>query len=115
MKRLTKRDKLGYAFIEKKKIEDYVVNGVRICASDAIDKLAKLEDLEERYNIELEYLFQLLEQGTIFVKNKIDFANKTSYKVIHKRRILAIFNLDDEDEYIQQLNHIEELRLKGDK
>lgn len=115
MERLTRRDRYGYAYTAKKIEENYTAKNGCVYIGDAIDKLAELEDLEEKYNIELAYLFQLLEKGAIFIRNKIDFANKTSYKVIHKRRILAIFNLDDEDEYIQQLNQIEELRLKGDK
>ena len=114
MKRLTKRDKLGYAFIEKKKIEDYVVNGVRICASDAIDKLAKLEDLEDKYRIELTYLFKLMDEGADFCPYELEMTS--TGRVIRKtRRVLAIIDLEDEAKYLKKLNQIEELRRKGDK
>lgn len=69
MSRLTQREGYSYTYSEYATTRDgRCCFGVARLRNEAIDKLGKLEDIEEECGIELTTLHKLLKQGFVYIK-----------------------------------------------
>ena len=70
MSRLTKKS--GYNYIPRHQFKDYdaVLNDVELeqAYNHAVDKLGKLEDLEEELGYDLEFIFKVLKAPKIYIE-----------------------------------------------
>lgn len=89
-------------------LEDYLVNGRCIDIQDCLNKLGKLEDLEEQLGCTLEVVFKAVNYG---IYNKRGFR----YKVILNEDVLVAYPIDVYDESWELSNYKKTWWLEKDK